>query len=147
MKTALYQALLLIFLASAAGAAAFYLHPRAPALYLVEEPLLPDEITLKDIAQRWKSDVIWLDARPQDQFTAGHIPGAKPLNEQSFDDQLFAMLDLLQTNTKPIIIYCGGQKCEASRHVREKLLNTIQMPHEHCLVLKGGFPAWQAAQR
>jgi rhodanese-related sulfurtransferase len=144
MKTALYQALLLVLLASAAGAAAFWLHPRTPALYLVEEPLQPDEITLKDVTQRWKGDVLWLDARPKDQFAAGHIPGARPLNEQSFDEQLFDMLDLLQTNTKPIIIYCGGQKCEASRHVREKLLSRV--PVEQCFVLKGGFPAWQKAQ-
>jgi rhodanese-related sulfurtransferase len=146
MKTALCQALLLILLASAAGAAVFWLHPGAPALYLIEEPLQPDEVTLKDISQRWKGDVIWLDARPEDQFAAGHIPGARLLNEQSFDEQLYAMLDLFQTNTKPIIIYCGGQKCEASRHVREKLLSVIQTPKEECLVLKGGFPAWQAEQ-
>jgi rhodanese-related sulfurtransferase len=144
MKTALCQALLLILLASAAGAAAFWLHPGAPALYLTEEPLQPDEVTLKDISQRWKGDVIWLDARPEDQFDAGHIPGAKLLNEQSFDAQLLEVLDILQTTTKPIIIYCGGQKCEASRHVREKLLSMVPIEHEKCFVLKGGFPAWQA---
>jgi rhodanese-related sulfurtransferase len=144
MKTALCQALLLILLASAAGAAAFWLHPGAPALYLTEEPLQPDEVTLQDISQRWKGDVIWLDARPEDQFDAGHIPGAKLLNEQSFDAQLLEVLDILQTTTKPIIIYCGGQKCEASRHVREKLLSMVPIEHEKCFVLKGGFPAWQA---
>ncbi len=144
MKTALCQALLLILLASAAGAAVFWLHPGAPALYLIEEPLQPDEVTLKDISQRWKGDVIWLDARPEDQFAAGHIPGARLLNEQHFDEQLLEMLDILQTTTKPIIIYCGGQKCEASRHVREKLLSMVPIEHEKCFVLKGGFPAWQA---
>lgn len=144
MRTALHQALLLVLLAGAAGATSFWLHPRAPALYLVEEPRKPDELTLKDITERWKGDVIWLDARPKDQFEAAHIPEARPLNEQSFDEQLFDMLDLLQTNSKPIIIYCGGQKCEASRHVREKLLSRV--PVEQCYVLKGGFPAWQKAQ-
>ena len=146
MKTALGQALLLILLASAAGATTFWLHPQAPALYLIEEPLQPDEVTLKDISQRWKGDVIWLDARPHDQYTTAHIPEARLLNEQGFDDQLLEMLDILQTNIKPIIIYCGGQKCEASRHVREKLLSRVPIEHEKCFVLKGGFPAWQAAQ-
>ena len=146
MKAALRQALLLIVLASAAAATAFWLHPQAPSLYLVEEPLQPDEITLKDLSQRWQGDVLWLDARPLDQYTAAHIPGARSLNEQHFEDQLLEMLDILQTNTKPIIIYCGGQKCEASRHVREKLLSRVPIEREKCLVLKGGFPAWQATQ-
>ena len=144
MKTALCQALLLILLASAAGAAAFWLHPGAPALYLTEEPLQPDEVTLNDISRRWNGDVIWLDARPNGQFTAAHIPEARLLNEQHFDEQLLEMLDILQTTTKPIVIYCGGQKCEASRHVREKLLSMVPIEHEKCFVLKGGFPAWQA---
>lgn len=146
MNTALRQALLLILLASAAGTTAFWLHPQAPALYLTEEPLQPDEITLKDLSQRWKGDVIWLDARSQDQYAIAHIPEARLLNEQKFDDQLLEMLDILQTNTKPIIIYCTGQKCEASRHVREKLLSRVPIEHEKCFILKGGFPAWQAAQ-
>jgi rhodanese-related sulfurtransferase len=145
MNTALRQALLLILLASAAGATAFWLHPRAPALYLIEEPLQPDEVTLKNISQHWKGDVIWLDARPRDQYATAHIPGARLLNEQNFDEQLLEMLDILQTNTKPIIIYCGGQTCEASRHVREKLLSRVPIEHEKCLVLKGGFPAWLTA--
>ena len=146
MRATLRQALLLIVLASAAAATAFWLHPQAPSLYLVEEPLQPDEITLKDLSQRWQGDVLWLDARPLDQYTAAHIPGARSLNEQHFEDQLLEMLDILQTNTKPIIIYCTGQKCEASRHVREKLLSRVPIEHEKCFILKGGFPAWQAAQ-
>jgi rhodanese-related sulfurtransferase len=141
MKLALIQALLLSMLAAVVAAAAFQFHPRAPALYLVEEPLKADEVGLKEIQQRWQGDVIWLDARPRDQFDAGHIPGARLLNEQGFEAQLLEMLDTLQATTKPIIIYCGGQKCEASRHVREKLLSMV--PVEDCFILKGGWPTWQ----
>jgi rhodanese-related sulfurtransferase len=144
MKQALIQAVVLAALAAAVAVAAFQLHPRAPALYLVQEPLKADELGLKEIQERWKGDVIWLDARPADQFEAGHIPGARLLNEQGFEGQLLDMLDTLQATTKPIIIYCGGQKCEASRHVREKLLAMV--PVEHCFILKGGWPAWQAGQ-
>jgi rhodanese-related sulfurtransferase len=136
--------LLLTLLAAVVAAAAFQFHPRAPALYLVEEPLKADEVGLKEIQQRWQGDVIWLDARPRDQFDAGHIPGARLLNEQGFEAQLLEMLDTLQATTKPIIIYCGGQKCEASRHVREKLLSMV--PVEACFILKGGWPTWQAGQ-
>jgi len=146
MKQTLLQACLIALLAGAVAAAAFQLHPRAPSLHAIEEPLKADEVGLKEIQTRWQGDVIWLDARPRDQFDAGHIPNARLLNEQEFETQLLEMLDTLQAATKPIIIYCGGQKCEASRHVREKLLSTVPMEKENCFILKGGWPAWKAAQ-
>ncbi|WP_146855147.1 rhodanese-like domain-containing protein [Brevifollis gellanilyticus] len=145
MSSALFQACLIVLLAAAAATAAFQVHPRAPALYAVQEPLKADEVGLKEIQERWKGDVIWLDARPRDQFDKDHIPNARLLNEQEFDTQLFDLLETLQTATKPIIIYCSGQKCEASRHVREKLLATV--PIDNCFILKGGYPTWQAAQK
>ena len=144
MKGAFSQALVILVLATVAAAAAFQFHSKAPALYAVQEPLKADEVGLKEIQERWKGDVIWLDARPQDQFDKEHIPEAKLLNEQGFDEQLLELLQTLQTATKPVIIYCSGQKCEASRHVREKLLAMV--PMDNCYILKGGWPAWKEAQ-
>jgi rhodanese-related sulfurtransferase len=144
MKQAILQASLIALLAGVVAAAVYQVHPRAPALYLMLEPLRSDEVGLKEINERWKGDVVWLDARPRDQFNLAHVPGARLLNEQDFDNQLLEMLDILQTTTKPVILYCGGQKCEASRHVREKLLTMV--PLENCFVLKGGWPAWLAGQ-
>jgi hypothetical protein len=66
-------------------------HPRAPALYLVQEPLRDDEVSMQAIQERWKGDVLWIDARIQEQFDAGHVPGALLLNEQKFDEQLFGL--------------------------------------------------------
>lgn len=142
MKQTILQASLIALLAGVVAAAVYQVHPRAPALYLMLEPLRSDEVGLKEINERWKGDVVWLDARPRDQFNLAHVPGARLLNEQDFDNQLLEMLDILQTTTKPVILYCGGQKCEASRHVREKLLTMV--PLENCFVLKGGWPAWLA---
>ena len=63
---------------------------------------------------------------------------------REFDQQLLEILDTLQTATKPVVIYCGSQKCEASRHVREKLMSVVAL--DECYVLKGGWPAWQALE-
>jgi rhodanese-related sulfurtransferase len=144
MKQPLLQALVITLLAAAAAVAAFCLHPRAPALHAVQEPLKADEAGMKEVMERWKGDVIWLDARPRDQFQQEHIPGARLLNEQEFDSLLLELLDELQKTRRPVVIYCGGQKCEASRHVREKLLTLV--PLEDCFILKGGWPAWKQAQ-
>lgn len=136
------QVLLLVLLASAAAAGTHYFHPRAPALHAVEEPMRDDEVTLAQIQQRWKGEVLWLDARPRESFEKEHVPGAAMLNEQGFDNQLFELLGVLQANAKPVIIYCGGESCDASRKIRTKLLEAV--PLENCYVLRGGWPAWKA---
>ncbi len=145
MRSTLIQALLLLLLAAATAAVAYQVHPRAPSLYLDDAPVRADEVTLKQVQERWQGKVIWLDARPDDVFQKAHVPEARLLNEQHFSDQLLDLLETLQTTDKPVIIYCGGEKCEASRTIREKLLAVV--PLEQCYVLKGGWPAWQAAQK
>ena len=143
MRQSLTQSFILGSLAAMLAASTYVLHPSPPAFYAIEEPLKQDEVGLQEIAERWKNEVLWLDARPREQFEQEHIPEAHLLNEQEFDGLLLELLETLQTTTRPVIIYCGGQKCEASRHVREKLLTMV--PVENCFVLKGGFPAWKAA--
>ena len=137
------QVLILVVLTFLLAGATHFLHPRAPAWYLTQQPLLDDEITLERVRSEWRGDVLWIDARPASQFAAAHIPGAKPLSEQNFDDQLFELLETLQTNTKPVIIYCGGESCHASRTVRQKLLERV--PLENVFVLHGGWKTWQDA--
>ncbi len=141
MISALRQATFLILLAATAAWATHAWHPRAPALYLVEEPLRDDEVSMQVIQQRWQGKVLWIDARIQEQYEAGHIPGAVLLNEQRFEEQLFGLLDTLQSNTKPIIVYCNAAKCDASRKILERLKQTL--PIENGFVLKGGWNAWR----
>ena len=144
LKRAIAQASALVLLSAAAALAVHTWHPRAPALHLTEEPLRDDEVSLASILERFPNGVLWIDARPKELFDAGHVPGALLLNEQGFDEQLLGHLEVLQTNTKPIVVYCGGQKCEASRKVAQKLqqMGIVQQ----AWVLKGGFGAWQAGQ-
>lgn len=138
------QVVALILISAAAACGTFFFHPRAPALYAIQEPVREDEVTLAQIKERWQGDVLWLDARPRDQFEGAHVPGADLLNEQEFDNLLFDLLGKLQTNTKPVVIYCSSERCDASRKVREKLLQVV--PIEECYMLKGGWKSWQAAQ-
>lgn len=145
MLRVIRQAVVLLFLASAAAWATHLWHPRAPALHLVQEPLRADEVSMQAIQERWKGGVLWIDARPQEQFDAGHVPGALLLNEQKFEEQLVGHLEALQRNQKPIVVYCSAAKCDASRHVLERLRQLL--PIENAFVLKGGWKAWQAARK
>ena len=145
MLSALRQATLIFLLAASAAWGTHVWHPRAPALYLVQEPLRDDEVSMKVIQERWQGQVLWIDARIQEQYDAGHVPGAVLLNEQHFEEQLFGLLDTLQTNTKPIILYCNAVKCDASRKILERLKMTL--PIENAFVLKGGWNAWRQAAK
>lgn len=141
MRSAIVQAAILLFLSAVLALASYAWHPRAPALYLVEKPLRDDEVSVQMIQKRWNNEVLWIDARIQEQYDAEHISGALLLNEQAFEQQLFGLLDTLQTNTKPIIIYCSASKCDASRTILERLKQTL--PIENAFVLKGGWKAWK----
>ena len=140
---ALIQAVILIAVSALAALATQAWHPRAPALYVTEEPLREDEMSMQVIRERFGEEVLWIDARPQEQYDAEHVPEALLINEQKFDEQVLGNLDRLQLNRNPVVVYCSAQKCEASRKVMMKLkeMGFVQ----EAFVLKGGWPAWKAA--
>lgn len=138
------QALLLLVLTLAAAAGTHLFHPRAPAWYLAEEPLHDDEVSMAAIAERWQGRVFWIDARVAEEFAREHVPGAISLNEQNFDQVLFDHIETLQTLDRPVVIYCGSEKCDASRKIKAALLE--RLPLENVFVLKNGWQAWRAAQ-
>ena len=144
MKRAVGQALVLVLLSGVAAVGVHFWHPMAPAWYLVVAPPQEDEVTVERVKGEFGGKVLWLDARPEEQYVAGHIPEAKLLNEQGFNEQLFELIEVLQKNTLPVVIYCGGEKCEASRKIKERLVESL--PMENVWVLKGGWPAWKAAE-
>jgi rhodanese-related sulfurtransferase len=131
------QALILVILSAAAAWGTYAWHPRAPALHLTQEPLRDDEVSMAVIREKFHEEVLWIDARPADQFAAKHMPGALNVSEQQFDEQLVLHLDTLQTNTKPVVVYCSGQKCEASRKVMEKLKEMGFV--KDAFIFKGGW--------
>ena len=144
MKRAVGQALVLVLLSGVAAVGVHFWHPMAPAWYLVVAPPQEDEVTVERVKGEFGGKVLWLDARPEEQYVAGHIPEAKLLNEQGFNEQLFELIDVLQKNTLPVVIYCGGEKCEASRKIKERLVESL--PMENVWVVKGGWPAWKEAE-
>jgi rhodanese-related sulfurtransferase len=140
------QAVILLLLTAVAATATHFFHPRAPVWYLTEEPLRDDEMSLTLIREKFPEGVLWIDARPSDQYAKDHIPDAILLNEQGFQDQVAEHLETLQkavVEDRAVVIYCGGEACQASRKIREQLTRLI--PIEKAYVLKGGWPAWQAA--
>lgn len=139
--TTVKSAALLLLLSLLAGAATHLWHPAAPVWYLAQVETGINEVNLADVTARWKSDVVWVDARTQERFDAGHIPGALLINEYNRDEAVFNHLDQLQANGKPVVVYCDSLKCKASHEMRDFLRENVGLPE--VWVLTGGWPAWQ----
>ena len=141
------QSLLLLLLVAGAGALVYRFHPDRPELYLTRDAAGPGEVTVTEARARAAAGpVVWLDARHLPEFEAGHIPGALLLNEYDWENLLIAAFPTITEAPEgtPVIIYCDGQQCTASRAVRDRLRQT-PLGDRELLILRGGWLAWQAA--
>jgi rhodanese-related sulfurtransferase len=135
MAIAFRQMLAILTLALLPALAAGVWHPRRPAWQ-------SDEVTVA-AAIAWDKDVLWVDARPDEDFARAHIPGAVPLNEDHWDDQLNGLLDAWNMDTqRKIVVYCSSLSCQLSQEVADRLRDEEKMPN--VFVLQGGWESWQA---
>lgn len=120
-------------------------HPRAPVLYLHQEPLREGEVTMDRVEGEWGGDVIWIDARQDKLYAKGHIPGAFLLNEQGWSNQLYEIFEQLQDATKPMVIYCDSRACKASHKIADRM--RLEIGFENVWVLRGGWPEYRERQK
>ncbi|MGI9115623.1 MAG: hypothetical protein DLM52_04340 [Chthoniobacterales bacterium] len=129
------QAVLLAGLALLpALAQALHLHDR-----ISWQPPAADEVTVSR-AKEWGDAVMWLDARPIDDFNSAHIPRALPLNTADWDSLLGPVLNSWSP-ARRIVVYCSRQSCDASREVARRLRDEAGL--KNIYVLTGGWEAWQ----
>ena len=132
----LFRELFIIAALTAIGTAFSLYHGWAP-LPWAEPELAAGEIRLAD-AQAL--DVIWLDARPLEDFEADHIPGALYIDEADWDSGLLSLMEAWLTEPRPIVVYCGSESCGTSQRVAERLREAL--PEAEIYSLKGGWDAW-----
>jgi len=101
--------------------------------------ILPSELATVDQARAWGGNVIWVDARPDDEFASDHVPGAISLNEDRWNELLPEFLAAWSPGKK-IVVYCSSLSCNASREVARRLRKDAQLPD--VFVLEGGWEAW-----
>lgn len=132
---------LLAILSFIGAVATHFYHPQAPAWYVHQDPAKEGEVTMSQIHSQWNDEVLWIDARSREDFEKEHIPNAILLNEAEVDALLFEHFDRIQSNEKPIVIYCNGLSCEASHRMRDYLKERIAI--DQIFVLRGGWDAWK----
>ena len=96
------------------------------------------------VAQGWGDRALWLDARPDVDYARRHIPGALPLNEDHWDEQLQMMLTAWSPERK-LVVYCSRQTCNASHEVAERLRKEVGLSNVY--VLEGGWEEWEKQQK
>ena len=99
----------------------------------------PSELVTVDQARTWAGNVIWVDARPDEEFARDHVPGALSLNEDRWNELLTQFLAVWSPGKK-VVVYCSSLSCNASREVARRLRKEAQL--SDVFVLKGGWEAW-----
>ena len=102
-----------------------------------------DEVTLRD-ALAWGDSLLWVDARPDEQYASEHIPGAILLNEDRWSELLPQFLTTWSPEKKTVV-YCSSQSCAASHEVARRLREEAGL--KNIFVLHGGWETWLEAKK
>jgi len=93
--------------------------------------------------KRGQDLVIFIDARDDDHYHAGHIPGAYQLDHYHPENYLAAVLPACQV-AEQIVVYCKGGTCEDSEQTALLLRDSSGIPKDRLFVYTGGFDEWSA---
>lgn len=138
MKALLRQSAVLLALALLpAGIQALCLRDKIPWHSRVAE----SDFVEVETARGWGANVIWVDARPADEFERDHVPGAVSLNEDRWNEALPQFLAKDWSPDKKIIVYCSAASCNLAEDVARRLREEAKLPNE-IRILKGGWEAW-----
>lgn len=87
-----------------------------------------------------RDDVLFADARNEDQFALGHVTGATHLACSSSRGEIGQLLTQLR-GKRTLVVY--GNSTEEARLVANGLLRQTQRRDLAVIVLQGGFAAWR----
>jgi rhodanese-related sulfurtransferase len=84
--------------------------------------------------------IIFVDARDEDHYRDGHIPGAYELNPYHPEKELPQVLPLCQIAAQ-VVVYCTGGDCEDADSTA-LLLRDAGVPVPKLFVFGGGYNEW-----
>lgn len=102
-----------------------------------EDPDGLEPIGVSELASRLASDeVVVLDVRPEEEYRAGHIPGAQSIPVAELEARLSEV-----PSDREVIAYCRGPYCLFSQQAVEVLRRAGVRARR----LEAGLPDWRAA--
>ncbi len=100
-----------------------------------------DAVRLFEDPRRKDGRVLFVDARDDARFAAGHIPGAQPFDHYRPERHIQEILGATPL-AETIVIYCNGGSCEDSRLVAGDLI-ALGVPTGKLAIYGGGFSEWR----
>jgi rhodanese-related sulfurtransferase len=97
----------------------------------------PKAITLEQAYSLYSKDVIFVDARDESDFLAGHITNATNIPFDDFDNHQGKLEQL--TTEKPLVIYCAGTDCDLSILLGNLL---FEKGYKQVYIFFGGWLEW-----
>lgn len=146
------QALIITIAAAALGLSVNALRPQDLDLIRSRETVVPvadsvnsggpQPIELPDALERLKQgSAIFMDARSEYDYNAGHIQTARNYPEKTLDIWMPDFFD----NTPPeslLITYCSDTRCHLAEHLAVKL---YELGYPHVRFMPAGLSAWLAS--
>lgn len=112
------------------------------ALTLLAGPALAaGSVTVDDLAGQIEAGTapLIIDVRSEDEFLAGHVPGARLIPHDQMSDYLE---DLAALKDEPLVLYCrSGARAGRAAEVLES------GGFSQVLILEGSYQAWSGAGR
>lgn len=96
-----------------------------------------EEIPLSSALNR-QPPPLWIDARTDAEYAAGHAPGAHLLNPTNWESAVPGVLQAWEPG-RCAVVYCGTPGNQASREISERLRAFHLGP---VFILQGGWQAW-----
>ena len=84
---------------------------------------------------------LFVDARPSDEFAAGHIAGAESIPFKEFEAH-FSTLENWVVWDKELVIYCSSRDCDDALQLA---LTLREMGATHLILFIDGFALWEKA--
>ena len=98
-----------------------------------------EAVTTADLEARLdREDVVVLDVRPEAEYRAGHIPGARSIPVDELEERLGELPE-----QQEVVAYCRGPYCVFSDEAVQKLSAAGRKARR----LSGGLPDWAAEGR
>jgi len=100
----------------------------------------PLRISLERASELYQTEqAIFIDARPEAAYRAGHIKGAINLPWQRAEEEFFRVLEQIPRD-RPIVTYCDGKACELSDHLAGFFQD---LGYTRARALHNGLSRWQ----
>ncbi|MEY2427159.1 MAG: hypothetical protein QOJ40_44 [Verrucomicrobiota bacterium] len=101
-----------------------------------------DEVVKLFHDPRYEQDlVVFIDAREDNHYQAGHIPGAFQFDHFHPENYLATVLPVCQA-AQQIVVYCHGGECEDSEFAAVMLTRDAGIAKEKVFVYGGGITEW-----